>query len=223
VSTGIIVRHSRTCAKEPCTCTPSYRAEVYDKRSKRKLRKTFRNSSEAKGWRHDTASALGKGTMRAPTRTTLRQAGDAWLEGAKTGAIRNRSMDVFKPSTIRGYEAALEDRIYPELGALRLSEIQRRDVQRLADAMLAEGLSASTIRNTLMPLRVIFRRALEDGDVAVNPCEQLRLPAVRGSRDRIASPASSSTLSLSMIGRYGPAPCMRAFAGASSWRFVSRT
>jgi integrase len=39
-----------------------------------------------------------------------------------------------------------------------------------------------------MPLRVIFRRAVEDGDLAVNPCMHLRLPAVRGRRERIASP-----------------------------------
>ena len=39
-----------------------------------------------------------------------------------------------------------------------------------------------------MPLRVIFRRAIEDGDLALNPTSHLRLPAVRGRRERIASP-----------------------------------
>jgi hypothetical protein len=38
----------------------------------------------------------------------------------------------------------------------------------------------------LMPLRVIVRRAIQDGELAVNPTEHLRLPAVRGRRDRIA-------------------------------------
>jgi integrase len=88
----------------------------------------------------------------------------------------------------------LEDRIYPELGSVRLSGIHRRDVQRVADTMLAEGRSPSTIRNALMPLRVIFRRAVEDGYVAISPCEKLRLPAVRGRRDRIASPEEASKL-----------------------------
>jgi integrase len=45
-----------------------------------------------------------------------------------------------------------------------------------------------------MPLRVIYRRALEDGDVAINPCLGLRLPAVRGRRDRIATPTEAATL-----------------------------
>jgi integrase len=45
-----------------------------------------------------------------------------------------------------------------------------------------------------MPLRVIFRRAIEDGDLAVNPTGHLRLPAVRGRRERIASPEEAQLL-----------------------------
>lgn len=77
---------------------------------------------------------------------------------------------------------------------MKLADVQRRDVQRLADELLAEGRSPSTIRNALMPLRVIYRRALEDGDVAVNPCVGLRLPANRGRRDRIVSPERAAEL-----------------------------
>jgi site-specific recombinase XerD len=132
--------------------------------------------------------------MRAPTPETLREAGDAWLEGAKAGAIRTRSGDTYKPSAIRSYEGALTTRIYPELGANKLSEIQRRDVQELADRLLAEGLDPSTIRNVLMPLRAIYRRALRRGVVAVSPMTGLELPAVRGKRDRIAEPEEAAKL-----------------------------
>ena len=199
MTTGIVIRHSRTCATQAnkdarCNCDPSYRAEVYDRRSKTKVRKTFANLSEAKGWRHDTASGLRKGTIAAPSKRTLREAWDAFLEGAREGTIRNRSGDQFKPSTLREYEAAMKQRVLPDLGAVRLADVQRRDVQRIADEMLAAGSNPSTIRNAIMPLRVVFRRALEDGDVAVNPTEGLRLPAVRGTRDRIASPDEAAKL-----------------------------
>ncbi|MGH3024774.1 MAG: site-specific integrase, partial [Gaiellaceae bacterium] len=40
----------------------------------------------------------------------------------------------------------------------------------------------------------IYRRAIEDGDLAVNPCERLRLPAARGRRERIASPTEAAVL-----------------------------
>jgi integrase len=67
-------------------------------------------------------------------------------------------------------------------------------VQDLADRLLRRGEEASTIRNTLMPLRAIFRRAVARGDVAVNPTTGLELPAVRGRRDRIVSPERAAKL-----------------------------
>ena len=82
----------------------------------------------------------------------------------------------------------------PELGARRLSEIRRADVQDFADRLLTRSEDASTIRNTLMPLRAIFRRAVARGDVAVNPTTGLELPAVRGRRDRIVSPDQAAKL-----------------------------
>jgi integrase len=199
-NTGIRVRHSRACPSESgrsCSCEPAYEAFVYSKRDGTKIRQTFRGKgalSAAKGWRADALGGLRRGTMRAPTATTLKQAADGLIEGMKDGRVRTRSGDPYKPSARRGYQAALNLRVLPDLGALKLSEIHRADVQALADGLLAEGLDPSTIRNTLMPLRVIYRRAVEDGVVAVNPTEKLRLPAVRGRRDRIASPAEAATL-----------------------------
>jgi integrase len=81
-----------------------------------------------------------------------------------------------------------------ELCSKRLGEEQRRDVQRLADELLGEGLDTSTVGNILVPLRVIYRRAIEDGDLAVNPTGHLRLAVVRGRRERIASPEDAKLL-----------------------------
>ena len=35
---------------------------------------------------------------------------------------------------------------------------------------------------------------MDDGDLAINPCERLRLPVARGRRERIASPAEATAL-----------------------------
>jgi integrase len=85
-------------------------------------------------------------------------------------------------------------RILPDIGAMKLADIRRRDVQAIADQMLADGADPSTIRNTFLPLRVIFRRAVEDGDLAVSPYAGLRIPAVRSRRERIATPDEASKL-----------------------------
>jgi integrase len=132
--------------------------------------------------------------MRAPTKITVAQAWEAWEAGAKDGTVRTRGGDRYKPSTLRSYEQVMRLRILDDVGAVKLSDVTRRDVQQLANRMLADGCDASTIRNMLMPVRVIFRRAIQDDDVAVNPCANLRLPAVRGRRDRVASPAEAAAL-----------------------------
>jgi integrase len=85
-------------------------------------------------------------------------------------------------------------RILDDLGAIKLSDITRVHLQDVADRMLADGADASTIRNTFLPLWAIYRRALARGEVAIKPTAGLTRPAVRGRRDRIASPAEAAAL-----------------------------
>jgi integrase len=132
--------------------------------------------------------------MRAPTRQTLGQAADEWLEGTKKGTITKRNGQRYKPSTIRGYDQALRDFVRPAFGGARLGDVQRIDLQEFADRLRADGLDASTIRNAIAPLRVIFRRAVARGVVAVNPTSGLELPAPEGKRDRIADADEASRL-----------------------------
>ena len=197
VTSGIRVRHSKLCpfrSGGACRCRPTYQASVWSAREGKRLFKTFATLAEAKAWRAAAQVAVRRGTMRAGSTGTLREAAATWLEGVKGGAIRNRSGHGYKPSAIRGYEAALVTRVLPALGGLRFSEIRRVDLQDFADRLCADGLDPSTVRNTLMPLRAIFRRAVARGEVAVNPTSGLELPAMEGTRDRIASPAEAAEL-----------------------------
>ena len=186
---GIRLRHGKSCLSREsgrCTCTPSYEALIaLGERGVRK-RKSFATLGEAKEWRARGVVAAADGLLRPATTTTLREAAEQLIDGMERGSVRTRSGGVYKPSATRGYEASLRLRLLPPLGARKLSDISRRDVQHLVDRWLAEQMDASTIRNTLMPLRVIYRRAVEDGLVAVSPCERLRLPRVEGRRERIA-------------------------------------
>jgi integrase len=195
MAAGVRQRHGRGCnAKGRCKCP--YEAFVYSKRDGKKIRKTFPTQAAAKAWRNDASTAVRKKTLRVPTSTTLRQAAEEWLQGAREGLIRNRSGDPYKPSAIRGYDQALRLRVLPELGSMRLSEITRTDLQDLVDGLLASGLDASTIDVTLIPVRVIYKRALSrpEKGIAVNPTTGLQMPAVRGGRDRIASPEECARL-----------------------------
>ena len=171
---------------------------MFSNRDGRKLRKTFPTLAAARAWRHDAAVSVRKGTMRAPTPTTVAEAADAWLAGARDGSIRNRSGDEFKPSTLHGYELSLRSHLLDLFGPSKLGDVSRADVQDFADRLLAQGLDPSTIRNTLMPLRAIYRRALSRGEVAINPTTGLTLAAVRGRRERIASREEAAALIIAL-------------------------
>ena len=151
--------------------------------------------------------------MRAPTAITLAQAGESWFHGAREGWIRNRSGDRYKPAAIRAYETAWRLRVEPVLGWMRLSEVTRNDVQDLVDKLVAEGWTASTIVVSIASLRVIFKRALIRGEIAVNPVVGLQMPAVRGTRNRIASPRECAELLAALSTRDRPVWATAMYAG----------
>ena len=125
--------------------------------------------------------------MVAPPKVTVGKAADVLVAGMEDGSIRNRRGEPYKPSAIRSYRRAIELRVKPELGHVRLGDLRRADVQDFIESMLHQGQSVSTIKNTLDPLRVIYRRAIQREEVMVDPTSHLAIPADRGRRDRVAT------------------------------------
>lgn len=130
--TGIRKRHARSCRSREgaaCNCTGSFEASVWSQSDGQKIRQTFPTLAAAKGWRSDAVGDVRRGKMRMPTRQTLREAAELFLAGIDDGTIRTGQGRLYKPSTRRAYRHALEVHVLPELGASRLSEIRRVDVQ----------------------------------------------------------------------------------------------
>lgn len=200
---GIRRRHTKVCPARTggrCRCDGGYEAYVYSPRDGRKLSKSFRRESEAKSWRAETKRALDHGTLRAPNGKTLREAALAWLEGAERGEIRNRSGHIYKPSTLRGYRSALEDRVLPLLGDRKLNAITTSHLQEIVDGWQAEGQAPSTIRNSLKPLQAIYRRARSREGVPVNPTHDLELPAPDAGEVEIVAPDEAARLLVALPG-----------------------
>lgn len=203
MATGIVKRHSRSCRSGQagrCSCQPSYQAWASQKVAgkHRKVKKTFSGEgafAAAKAWREDAGTRKRKGVLGQPTKLTLRQEAEDWLRGARAGEIRLRSGRRYKPSTLRGYQQALDTYLSESaLAYLRLTEIRRPDVQDFCDRLLADGLSGSTVRNVLNPLQAICRRALARDRVASNLTTGIELPRDEDARDRIASPQEAERL-----------------------------
>lgn len=107
---GIITRHSRSCGTRnggKCSCNPTFQPRVWSRREKRYVNgPTATVKAEAKAWRVDALAALKKGQLKSATKETLSEVADAFLDRAKSGAIRNRKMAEYKPSVVRSYTIA---------------------------------------------------------------------------------------------------------------------
>lgn len=195
--TGIRVRHARACPATDggsCRCKPSFEAWTFSARDGKKIRRTFPTVAAAKSWRADATVAISRGTLTAARRLTVDQAADEWLVAARAGEALTRSGAPYKPSVLREFDRSLEHYVRPALGGLRLDQLRRRDVQALVDRLVASGLSGSTVRNAVMPLRVLCRRAIEADDLAVNPTAHLRMPEGARRRERAASAGEAAAL-----------------------------
>jgi integrase len=197
-SQGIETRHGKDCRAHDggrCNCTPSYRAGIYDKRAGRKIYSGWvKDLGAARTWRQDALVAQRKGTMVAPTARTVDTAARELIAGMQDGSIRTPSGDTYKPSVPLGYERNLRNHVLPTFGNWKLSDVRRNDLQDWVDRMVAAGKSPSLIGVAVAPLRVIYRRAVKRGELAVNPTTGLDVPADRSRRERIATPTEAAAL-----------------------------
>ena len=172
----------------------SYKARVYDARAGKRVSKTFGTLAEARRWRAAKLDEAARGigvvgpSDRSETSRRSSSAGAARRHGANA---QRHALPPERRARIRAIATAAHP---ADLGGAPIGRLQRRDLQRLADEMLGAGADASTIRNALKPVQAIYRRLIEDGDLAINPCAELRLPSARGRRERIATPEEARAL-----------------------------
>jgi integrase len=217
---GIVVKHRAGCASQRggrCNCRRVYQAAIWSARDAKRIRKHFDSLSDARSWRALSYGRLRRGELRAPSTITFAEAAALWLAGARSGSIRTRSGDAYKPSTIRSYRQALrglgdgKTGLLREFGMRRLSDLTVEDIQSYADRLLAAGAAPSTIRNQITPVRVICRWRRRE--VAVNPAIGVSLPAVRNRRARIASAAEAELLLAALAASDRPLWATALYAG----------
>ena len=83
-----------------------------------------------------------------------------WFEGVSGG---------LSPTTVQGYEGRIRRQILPALGALALNEVSASHLDRLYRDLVAQGSSASSIRQTHAIIRRFFNKARKWGWVESNP------------------------------------------------------
>jgi integrase len=198
-TTGIESSHGKSCpGRRGGRCNRngcSWRAKAHSVRSPR-----FATLAEAQEWRRLKLGEAKADRLSGPVPAiTLTAAWALWVTAAESGRIHSRSGAPYKPVTVRDYSEALRGRVLPDYGENRLADVTPAGLRRLVADLRESGLSASAIRNTVNPLRALFRDAPEvvpGWNGTGNPTTGLKLPKVSSRRtaDRIPAPEQTTAL-----------------------------
>jgi integrase len=101
------------------------------------------------------------------SKATFKEYGDWWLENCAKGSI--------KASTYQEYESVLRKHVYPFnlMGSKSFAKVNRAMIRELIAAKKKEGLSQSTVRNIMAPVRGMFFQAMDDGAAHQNPAARI--------------------------------------------------
>lgn len=168
--------------------------------------------------RYIVVTGNGRGGQHKSTHRTLAEAREAKKDarrGNREPAARER-FEVFceewlsvyngrsgrgiDPATIRAYRKALGDHVYPELGYLRMNEIETRHIKAFIGKLqrtktrTGRTLKPNTIRGIFAPVRACLADAADDGVIPSNPASGVRVNDHRPSDERLADDEKAKAL-----------------------------
>ncbi len=121
------------------------------------------------GGRQDAELELARivGTNKRPInrKATFGEWADEWLMNEAKGRV--------KKSTYMEYKATFDNHLNPYFGNRRFSKVMRSDVLGFITKKKEEGLSRSTIKNLIAPLRAMYNDSVVDNGAMFNPVVKL--------------------------------------------------
>lgn len=189
--TGVQRKHSRRCPAhddEAARCRSKgckYQVQA-GPRGNRKTR-TFATVAAATTWKREMDAAKSAGRITSERAPTLRVAAASWEADARAGVALARGRKEFKAGTVGEYVRLLEAEWLEPYGAVPL-DVLGEQINDIIMGFQRRGFAASTVRNMLMPLRAIYRHAVQMRWVAANPTMGAQVPAGSGRRMIIVEP-----------------------------------
>lgn len=201
---GIEPYHAANCpARDGGKCRRvecSYRASVYNRFTKAKDRsERLPTLEQAKEWQRNHRQALRTQRTAGPVPTiTLAEAWPLWVAKAKAGGILARGDKPYKRRPLDEYNATMKKHILPEYGPNPMAEVTTAGLALLVSDLMASGKGASTVRNIMNPVRVLYR----DAALIIptwhghDPTDGLKLPRVDSRRreEQIPTPEQVAAL-----------------------------
>lgn len=136
-------------------------------------RKTIRGKTRTDYFRNvkEAEAAYNKGM---PVGTDKQTTGDYILNWMELYGSHN-----WKPGTVRDHAQSLRLRVLPHIGHIQLQKINRDAIQGMVNAWIDDGCASSSIRKHLQPVRGALITAWEDGKIAKNPMQGVKLPKLK--------------------------------------------
>src|SRR6185369_15352064 len=133
------------------------------------LNKTIHGTKkDAQNYLNKKLTEKSTGTLIAPTRLTLNEFLDKWLDVSARPRLRER--------TFEHYGELLDRYVRKPIGAYTLTSIQSLDIQNLYAEMQTRGLSARTVRYVHAVLSSALKQSVRWGMLTINPANLVDLP-----------------------------------------------
>lgn len=118
----------------------------------------------------EATAAIDAGTYIAPSKMTVGQWLDIWVEGYLVG---------IKPLTASSYKTAVNIHLKPGLGAIKLDALDSHTIQHFYNGLTSKKqLSPKTIKNIHGVLHKALEKAVANKYMAFNPADSCELPRI---------------------------------------------
>lgn len=165
-----IIKRKRNGKEEICVVIP-YRDSKTGKR--RQIWRSAESMTEARSVRDEELRKIDKhGTKLYEHKLILNQYLDQWLT-----FVRPTIRDI----TYEDYESNLRRYVRPEIGAMKVSEIQAEHIQAIVESMMQRGLAPRTIQYMHRVISLALKAAVKPpfSLIAFNPADYVSLPRKR--------------------------------------------
>ncbi len=136
----------------------------------KRLTKYGKTQKECRTWIKETLGKIENGLTYAGTQVTLEQFIELWLEGKELSR---------RPHTVLQYRQIVRQHILPQLGKMRVQDIQPAHVKQLYFRKRGEGRGARTVQMIHMVLSCVLKQAVREGLLGRNPVDAVDRPRVR--------------------------------------------
>ena len=85
-------------------------------------------------------------------------------------------MNELKPKSVDALDVTLRNQVYPHLGDIQLGTLTSADIQSMIKQLVLKNLAHSTIKKAFMAVNACCNYAMDNEDIAKNPCRGVKLP-----------------------------------------------